>query len=108
MRAPLPASGPLLSKKDFPRTTSREPEVRPRLQQEVGAVAKGRIASVLAAAKKCRLRPLGGEHQGLDAGAFMRPVAKGLLFAPSAAAPGVAPAGLELDLVRAELRSLWL
>jgi len=74
----------------------------------MGAVAKRRIASVLAAAKECRLGPLGSKHQWFDAGAFMRTIAKGLLFAPSAATPGVASAGLELDLIGAELRSLWL
>src|SRR6187200_2622656 len=38
----------------------------------------------------------------------MRTVAKRLFFASSAAAPSVSLAGLELDLVGAELRSLWL
>jgi len=99
---------PLLSKKGFPRTTLRGDEACPRLEQEVRAVAKGRVARVLAAAKERRLVAFGGEHQGLDPRAAMRAVAEGLLLAPSATAPGITFAGLKLDLIRAELRSLWL
>ena len=108
MRAPLPASAPLLSKKGFPRTTLREGQECPRLEQEVRAVAKGRVARVLAAAKERRLVALGGEHQRFNSGAGVRAIAKGLLLAPPAAAPGIAFPGLKLDLIRVELRSLWL
>src|SRR4029077_2945452 len=74
----------------------------------MGAVAVGRIAGVLAAAKKGKLGSLGGEHQWLDAGPGLRPVAKGLLLASPAATPGIALAGFEFHLIRAELRPFWL
>src|SRR6185437_17085420 len=72
------------------------------------AVAIGRIARILAAAEQRKLAPLRREHQRLDPGAGMRAVAKRLLLAPAAAAPSIAFAGLELDLIRVELRSFWL
>ena len=79
-------------------------EACPKLQQHMGAVAVGGVAGVLAAAKKGKLGPLSGEHQRLDAGPGMRPVAKGLLLASPAAAPGLALASLEFHLIGAELR----
>ena len=72
------------------------------------AVAVRRIAGILAAAKQRKLGPLRGEHQRLDPGSGMRAVAERLLLAPPAAAPGIAFAGLELDLIGGELRPLWL
>ena len=72
------------------------------------AVAIGRIARILAAAEQRKLGPLRREHQWLAPGAGMRAVAKGLLLAPAAAAPSIPFAGLELDLIGVELRSLWL
>src|SRR5680860_1050689 len=72
----------------------------------MGAVAKRRIAGVLAAAQQRHFRALCGEHQRLNAGAGMGAVAERLLLAPPATAPGVAFAGLELDLIRAELWAL--
>ena len=72
------------------------------------AVAVGGISGILAAAKQRKFGPFRSEHQGLDPGAGMRPIAEGLFIAPPAAAPGVAFAGLELDLIGGELRPLWL
>ena len=83
-------------------------EACPRLEQQMGAVAVGGIAGILAAAEQRKLRPFRGEHERLDARAGMGPVAKGLLLAPPAAAPRVAFAGLQFDLIRAELWPLWL
>ena len=77
-------------------------------EQHMRPVAIRRVAGVLAAAKQRKLGALGREHQGLDSGAGMRPVAKWLFLTAPAAAPGIALPGLELDLVRAELRSLRL
>src|SRR3990172_2976082 len=71
------------------------------------AVAVGGIAGILAAAQQRKLGPFRGEHQGLDPAAGVRPVAEGLLIAPPAAAPGIAFAGLQLDLIGGELRPLW-
>ena len=99
---------PLLSKKGWPRTTLHAPYACSKSEQQMRAVAKRGITRVLAAAKQRCFGALGGERQGLDSRAFMRSVAKGLLFAPPAAAPGIAFAGLELDLIGAELRTLWL
>ena len=78
------------------------------LEQHMRAVAIGRIACVLAAAKQGALGPLGGEHQGLDTGAGMGAIAEGLLLAASAAAPGVALARLKFHLIGAELGSFRL
>src|SRR5215210_1283308 len=72
-------------------------------EQHVGTVAEWRVTRILAATKKGKLTPLGGEHEGLDAGSRMRAVAEGLLLASTAAAPSVALAGFELDLIGAEL-----
>jgi hypothetical protein len=74
----------------------------------MGPVAEWRIARVLAAAQKRYFRAFGGEHHGLDAGPLMGAVTKRLILAPSAAAPGVVFAGLELDLIGAELWAFWL
>src|SRR4029077_1340871 len=74
-----------------------------KLQQEMRAVAIGRVASVLAAAKQRGFGPLGCEHEGFKACAGMGAVAEGLLGAPAAAAPGVSFVRLELDLVGAQL-----
>ena len=72
------------------------------------AVAVGGIAGILAAAKERGLRPLSGKYEWLDAHACMRPIAKWLPLAPAAAAPGIAPAGYEIDLIGAELRPFRL
>jgi hypothetical protein len=74
----------------------------------MGAVAVGGIAGILAATKERGLRPLSGKHERLNAGACMRPIAKWLLLAPPAAAPGVSLAGFKLDLIGAELRPFRL
>src|SRR5215510_9864905 len=78
------------------------------LKKKVRAVAERRIAGILAAAKQCRFSALCREHHGLDAGARVRAVAEWLLLAPAAPAPRIALAGLELDLIGAELRPFRL
>src|SRR5262245_1011840 len=80
----------------------------PKLEQQMGAVAERRIAGILAAAEQRALGALGGEHQGLDACAGMGAVAKRLLLASPAAAPGIALSCFELDLIGAELRPFQL
>jgi hypothetical protein len=94
-----------IARKNGRRTPGSIGIARPKigLKQEVGAVAKGGIPGILAAAKQRRFRVFGGEHQGLDVRAGVGAVAKGLLLASPAAAPGVTFARLELDLVGAEL-----
>ncbi len=72
------------------------------------AVAEGGIAGIFAAAKKCGRGPFRGEYEGIDASAGMRPIAKWLLLAPPAAAPGITPASFKLDLIGAELRPFRL
>jgi hypothetical protein len=74
----------------------------------MGAVTIWRVAGILAATEQRRLGALGGEHQRLDAGAVVGAVAKRLFLASPAAAPSIAFTLFELDLVRAELWSLWL
>ena len=92
------------------RAWKRSTLVRPahKLEQHMRAVAEGRVARVLAAAKQRKLGPLRRENEGLDPGVRMGAVAKGLLLAPPAAAPGVALAGFEHDLIGTELRSFGL
>jgi hypothetical protein len=89
------------SKKHFPCAC-------PKSEQEVRAVTIRRVARILAAAKERKLRALGREHQGLDPGPGMRSVAKRLFLAASAPAPRVTLPGLELDLIRVQLRAFWL
>ena len=74
----------------------------------MGAVTIWWVAVILAATKQRPLDALGGEHQRLDSGAIVGAVAKRLFLASSAAAPSIAFTLYELDLIRAELWSLWL
>jgi hypothetical protein len=74
----------------------------------MGSVAKWRIAGILAAAQQRRFRAFCSEHEGFDACARMRAVAKGLILAAPTGAPCVTFALFKLNLIGVELRAFGL
>ena len=73
----------------------------------MGSVAIRFVIRLLATAKMNRLCLLGNEQQRLNICLLMGAIAEGLVFTPSAAAPGVPFSFLNVDHVGAKLRRDW-